>query len=92
MKKHNRAINTAIGGLMALGLAGIAPDLTAAEKKDMEKCYGVAEAGKNDCQTAVSSCAGTSKQDGDPSAWIVVPKGTCDKIVGGSLSAGDKEG
>jgi uncharacterized membrane protein len=24
----------------------------------MEKCYGVAKAGKNDCQTAASSCAG----------------------------------
>ena len=29
----------------------------------MEKCYGVAKAGKNDCQTANSSCAGTSKKD-----------------------------
>jgi uncharacterized membrane protein len=25
-----------------------------------EKCFGVAKAGKNDCQTATSSCAGTS--------------------------------
>ena len=52
-----------------------------------EKCYGVAKAGKNDCQTATSSCAGTSKKDHEASAWLSVPKGTCDKIVGGSLSA-----
>ena len=52
-----------------------------------EKCYGVAKAGKNDCQTATSSCAGTSKKDHEASAWLAVPKGTCDKIVGGSLTA-----
>lgn len=52
-----------------------------------EKCYGVAKAGKNDCQTATSSCAGTSKKDHEASAWLTLPKGTCEKIVGGSLSA-----
>ena len=49
----------------------------------VEKCYGVAKAGKNDCQTDVSSCAGTAKKDNQPDAWIAVPKGTCEKIVGG---------
>jgi uncharacterized membrane protein len=53
----------------------------------MEKCYGIAKAGKNDCQTATSSCAGTSKKDHEASAWLSVPKGTCEKIVGGSLTA-----
>ena len=51
-----------------------------------EKCFGIAKAGKNDCQTATSSCAGTSKKDHEASAWLSVPKGTCDKIVGGSLT------
>jgi uncharacterized membrane protein len=51
----------------------------------VEKCYGVAKAGKNDCQTAASSCAGTSKKDGQPDAWIAVPRGTCEKIVGGMV-------
>ena len=49
-----------------------------------EKCYGVAKAGKNDCQTANSSCAGTSKKDSQGDAWIYVPAGTCDRLVGGS--------
>ena len=53
----------------------------------VEKCYGIAKAGKNDCQTAKSSCAGTSKKDGQTDAWVAVPKGTCEKIVGGSLSS-----
>jgi uncharacterized membrane protein len=48
-----------------------------------EKCYGVAKAGGNDCQTAASSCAGTSKRDNQPDAWIYLPAGTCAKIVGG---------
>jgi uncharacterized membrane protein len=52
-----------------------------------EKCYGVAKAGKNDCQTATSSCAGTSKKDHQVDAWITLPKGTCAKIAGGSLTA-----
>jgi uncharacterized membrane protein len=47
-----------------------------------EKCYGIAKAGKNDCQTANSSCAGTSKRDAQKDAWIYVPAGTCDRIVG----------
>jgi len=53
---------------------------------NIEKCYGVSKAGKNDCQTASSSCAGTSKKDHEASAWLGVPKGTCEKIVGGMLS------
>lgn len=55
---------------------------------DMEKCYGVAAAGKNDCQTATSSCAGTSTADRQTDAFIAVPKGTCGKIAGGRPAAG----
>ena len=51
-----------------------------------EKCYGVAKAGKNDCaSTGNNSCAGTSKVNADPRAWIYVPAGYCDRIVAGSL-------
>lgn len=59
-----------------------------ASAADMEKCYGVAKAGKNDCQTATSSCAGTSTSDRQVDAFIAVPKGTCGKIAGGTLTAG----
>lgn len=53
-----------------------------------EKCYGIAKAGKNDCaSTGNGSCAGTSKVNGDPKAWLYVPAGYCDRIVGGSLKA-----
>lgn len=51
-----------------------------------EKCYGIAKAGKNDCAaTGNSSCAGTSKLNGDPNAWIYVAEGYCERIVNGSL-------
>ncbi|HYE92444.1 MAG TPA: DUF2282 domain-containing protein [Terriglobales bacterium] len=50
-----------------------------------EKCYGISKAGKNDCETRMSSCAGTSKRDNQKDAWIYMPKGSCERIVGGSL-------
>lgn len=84
MNHRNVIISTAIGSLFALGsLAAIAAD-----KAPVEKCYGVVKAGKNDCQTATSACAGTAARDGLKDAWIYVPKGTCDKIVGASLKSG----
>jgi uncharacterized membrane protein len=82
MKKSNLAVTAAITGLLAMGgtLLTAAP-AAAAEK---EKCYGVAKAGKNDCATKTSSCAGTSKMDHQKDAFVVVPKGLCDKLAGGS--------
>jgi len=50
-----------------------------------EKCYGIAKAAKNDCaSTGSNSCGGTSKINSDPKAWIYVPEGYCERIVGGS--------
>jgi len=70
----------------ALAAALVLPAAAQAQG-NMEKCYGIAKAGKNDCQTAKSSCAGTSKTGAQPDAWISVPKGACDKIIGGKLTA-----
>jgi uncharacterized membrane protein len=50
MKYRNSLALSALAGAIALGAQG----LHAAEG-DMEKCYGIAEAGKNDCATATSS-------------------------------------
>jgi len=48
---------------------------------DKEKCYGVAQAGKNDCAAGPgTTCAGTSKTDYQVNAWKLVPKGTCTTI------------
>ena len=67
--------------------AALAVPVAAQAQGNTEKCYGVSKAGKNDCQTATSSCAGTSKKDAQADAWIAVPKGTCEKIVGGKLTS-----
>jgi len=67
--------------LAANGQGGPAPK----PKFEAEKCYGIARAGKNDCQTTNSSCAGTSKRDTQGDAWVYMPKGSCEKIVNGSL-------
>lgn len=51
-----------------------------------EKCYGIVKTGLNDCATATASCAGSSTKDGQKDAFLLMPKGLCEKIVGGSLS------
>ena len=68
-------------------LAGIALATTInaqaaqAEKPAMEKCYGVAKAGKNDCAAGPgTSCAGSSTRDYQGDAWKLVPKGSCTKM------------
>ena len=79
----------------ALAAAVAAPALLSAQKPvptpsnfKAERCYGIAKAGSNDCaSTGNNSCGGTSKVNADPRAWIYVPAGYCERIVGGSLKA-----
>jgi uncharacterized membrane protein len=49
---------------------------------DYVECYGVAAAGKNDCATNSSACGGTAAVNGDPTAWIAIPKGVCMQLKG----------
>ncbi len=52
-----------------------------ASAADMEKCYGVALAGENDCAAGPgTSCEGTSTVDYQGNAWSLVPAGTCESI------------
>ncbi len=53
---------------------------------EQEKCFGIAKAGSNDCQTATNSCAGSSTKDSQYDAFLLLPKGYCEKIVGGRLT------
>ncbi|MFN3937415.1 MAG: DUF2282 domain-containing protein [Gemmobacter sp.] len=49
-----------------------------AQSATMEKCYGVALAGQNDCAAGPgTSCSGTSTVDYQGNAWKLVPAGTC---------------
>lgn len=66
--------------VLALGsaLSMAAVSTVHAADADMEKCFGVAMKGHNDCAAgAGTTCAGTSKTDFQANAWKLVPKGTC---------------
>ncbi|NRA84283.1 MAG: DUF2282 domain-containing protein [Gammaproteobacteria bacterium] len=79
-------LNSAVAA--AIVLAVVNSPIAEAKKGGMEKCYGVAKSGQNDCKAGPgTSCAGTSTKDAQGNAWIYVAKGTCKKIVGGSLEA-----
>jgi uncharacterized membrane protein len=66
-----------LGATLACALSTMA--VTAAHAQEgMEKCFGVALAGQNDCAAGVgTTCAGTSKVDYQGNAWKMVPTGTC---------------
>jgi uncharacterized membrane protein len=95
---RNKIVHTTLTAILAVGIGAVGTQAIAADQttkpaaghkmlKGMEKCFGVAKAGLNDCGTATNSgCAGSSKVDSDKSAWIYLPKGTCNKIVGGSTT------
>ncbi|SBT06537.1 conserved exported hypothetical protein [Candidatus Accumulibacter aalborgensis] len=85
MNHSEQIIRSAIAGLLALGVSAASSQAIAAAG-DNEKCAGIVKAGKNDCGTSKSSCAGTAKADRDPEAWVYVPTGTCDKIAGGTVT------
>ena len=62
---------------------------TPAMAQDKEKCYGIAEAGKNDCANLAGthSCAGQSKVAMDAGEWKYVAKGTCTDMKGMTADA-----
>lgn len=86
MTKSLKNTSFVVASAMAAALAMTAIPAAQAKEKP-EKCFGIAKAGQNDCATANGSCAGTSAQDGQKDAFIYVPKGSCEKIVGGSLKS-----
>jgi uncharacterized membrane protein len=71
------AVSTAL-----MSFASAAPLSEAEVKKamdaGMEKCYGVALAGQNDCAAGPgTTCQGTSTVDYQGNAWKLVAGGTC---------------
>lgn len=87
--KRSIAVTGAITAALFLASAGAlaGDDKSKSDKSKPEKCYGVAKAGKNDCAAGPgTSCAGSSKTDAQGDAWTYVLAGTCEKLVGGSLT------
>jgi uncharacterized membrane protein len=74
--------------LAGLTSAGIVQAEMSSKKGEVEKCFGVAKPGQNDCASdGLHSCQGHSKRDRHPNDYKFVPKGTCEKM-GGSLTKG----
>jgi uncharacterized membrane protein len=89
MNSRTITIQAAIAALLAMGTASAAPAHDTPAPAGMEKCFGIAKAGQNDCGTAKHGCATLSKVDRDPEDWKGVPKGTCLKL-GGKLEVPKK--
>ena len=81
----------ALGSVLALGLSGTAMTAEECEEKkvETERCAGIVKTGMNECATSEHACAGMAKEDFDPEEWITLPKGTCDKIAGGTVIEGE---
>jgi len=76
----NKKLIASAALVAALNVAASFPAAAAGK----EKCYGIAEAGQNDCGNLAGthSCAGQSTKDKDIGEWKLVAKGTC-KSLGG---------
>lgn len=81
---QNKQIITA--ALIAIGLSAALSVATAEDKKaETEKCAGIVKAGMNDCGANGHACAGKAAKDSEAGEWITLPKGTCEKITGGTV-------
>ena len=80
MNSRTLAVSALTLAALASG-AAIAQDKGASIKGEKERCYGISQAGKNDCAAGPgTSCAGTNKVDYQGNAWKYVAKGTCTTI------------
>lgn len=96
----NKMIINAISAVLALGLTGTSTELLAKAASSengeqmmqgpslpgMEKCFGIAKAGANDCGNASHNCSSEAKQDSNKNEWLFVPNGLCKRITGGSTT------
>jgi len=82
-KKKKAILAASVAGLMAASMFG-SPAVKAADV-ELESCYGInACKGTGACGGKGYSCAGNNACKGQ--GFIEVPKGSCVKIQGGSLT------
>ncbi len=77
--KSSEEVDERVDEARAAAETGDADEMAVMEEAgDKEKCYGIAEAGKNDCKAGEdTTCAGSSTEDYQGDAWKFVEKGTC---------------
>ncbi len=85
MTKNQALVSAAVSSLFAIGAFTIP---TQASAQDMEKCYGVVQAGKNDCAGPGHTCQGQAATDASAEEFILLPSGTCDRLSGGEVKEG----
>lgn len=89
MKNQNKVMQSTIAGILALGATMVSTSASAVpdQPKFWEKCSGIAKAGMNDCGAldGKHGCAGMATENNHAQEWVYVPKGTCAKIMGGSV-------
>ena len=88
MNKRKLILEAAVAGILSgmFAISNASADDTAnnANKRDVEKCYGVVKAGHGSCGGKGHSCAGENKCNGE--GWVNVEKGHCLDIDGASLT------
>lgn len=83
---NQTTLRLAIASVLSFSGVAFATSAIAADaNSDKEQCAGIIKAGKNDCATATNACHGHVEVDSNPNAWIYVPKGTCERLVGGRV-------
>lgn len=80
MSVKSKSVSTAmLASAVALAVTATLNAAPAAAQ-EKEKCFGIAEAGQNDCAAGPgTTCAGTSTLDYQGNAWKLVPAGDCEK-------------
>jgi uncharacterized membrane protein len=68
----------------ALAIVIAASTSAPAQAGSKEKCYGISNAGQNDCGNLAGThtCAGQASMDKDLGEWKIVAKGTCSGLGG----------
>ncbi len=84
----NKKLIASAALVAALNIATASPAFAAGK----EKCYGIAEAGQNDCGNLAGthSCAAQSTKNKDIGEWKLVSKGTCKDLGGYSKKEATK--
>ena len=88
MSNMDKLVQSAITAFCVLAAINTALADTAPSATATEKCYGVVKTGMNDCATGKASCASSATKDNQKDVFLLMPKGLCEKIVGGTLEAG----
>lgn len=85
MTSKDKLITATIASVLAMSSLSAVTQVNAEDSAAKEKCYGVVKAGKNDCAGPGHTCQGQAKTDGNAKEFILLPAGTCERLVNGAV-------